>query len=286
MATIAENLARIQSAKVDIKDAIEAKGVTVPSSATIDTYDDYVSQISGGGENWITTIPQSSYTGTSFSVGGAIMSVDVPSGITSLDSEAFRGYVSLTGVTLPNSLTSIGSQSFRNCNSLSSITIPDSVTTIGYEAFRNCSGLTSIDIPNSVTSIGNSAFYQCTSLTSCTIGNGVTIIGYDAFEYCESLTSIDIPDSVTTINDSAFKECTSLTSCTIGNGVTSIGESAFSSCRSLTSIRCLATTPPTLGTDAFYDTNDCPIYVPSGSVNDYKSAWSDYASRIDAIPNS
>ena len=49
MATIAENLSRIQSAKADIKSAIEAKGVTVPSSATIDTYDDYISQISGGG---------------------------------------------------------------------------------------------------------------------------------------------------------------------------------------------------------------------------------------------
>lgn len=49
MATIADNLSRIQSAKADIKTAIEAKGVTVPSSATIDTYSTYVSQISGGG---------------------------------------------------------------------------------------------------------------------------------------------------------------------------------------------------------------------------------------------
>ena len=47
--SIATEISRIQSAKADIKTAIEAKGVTVPSSATIDTYDDYVSQISGGG---------------------------------------------------------------------------------------------------------------------------------------------------------------------------------------------------------------------------------------------
>lgn len=51
MATIAENLERIQQAKASIKSAIEAKGVTVPSSATIDTYDDYVSQISGLSRN-------------------------------------------------------------------------------------------------------------------------------------------------------------------------------------------------------------------------------------------
>ena len=47
--SIASEIQRLQTAKTDIKTAIEAKGVTVPSSATIDTYDDYVSQISGGG---------------------------------------------------------------------------------------------------------------------------------------------------------------------------------------------------------------------------------------------
>jgi hypothetical protein len=35
----------------------------------------------------------------------------------------------------------------------------------------------------------------------------------------------------------------------------------------------------------FDSTNNCPIYVPSGSVNTYKAAdgWSNYASRIKAI---
>ena len=47
--SIASEISRLQSAKADIKTAIEAKGVTVPSNATIDTYDTYVSQISGGG---------------------------------------------------------------------------------------------------------------------------------------------------------------------------------------------------------------------------------------------
>jgi len=43
--------------------------------------------------------------------------------------------------------------------------------------------------------------------------------------------------------------------------------------------------PPTLGSSTFDDTNNCPIYVPSGSVNAYKSAsgWSTYADRIQAI---
>jgi hypothetical protein len=58
-------------------------------------------------------------------------------------------------------------------------------------------------------------------------------------------------------------------------------------CSGLTSIIVNATTPPKLSnSNAFNNTNDCPIYVPSGSVNTYKSAsgWSTYASRIQAIP--
>ena len=41
-----------------------------------------------------------------------------------------------------------------------------------------------------------------------------------------------------------------------------------------------------MGTYVFNYTNDCPIYVPAGSVDVYKDAegWSEYASRIQAIP--
>jgi hypothetical protein len=60
---------------------------------------------------------------------------------------------------------------------------------------------------------------------------------------------------------------------------------AFHSCTGLNSITCEAITPPTLGDFVFIETNNCPIYVPTASVNTYKAAsgWSDYASRIQAI---
>ena len=138
-------------------------------------------------------------------------------------------------------------------------------TSIGGWAFSEFSGLTSIDISNSVTSIGNSAFGYCSSLTSIDIPSGVTSIGQSVFQYCRSLTSIDIP-----------------------SGVTSIGSLVFYQCTSLTSITVEATTPPTLGSDAFHYTTNCPIYVPCDSVDTYKatSGWSTYASRIQAIPGS
>lgn len=152
MATIAENLERIQQAKADIKSAIEAKGVTVPSSATIDTYDDYVAQISGGAA---TPSNLSDWTYDSF---GKITSAVIRSGVTSLDyANGFYSCTSLSSVTIPNSVTSIGNGAFENCNSLSSVTIPDSVTTLG-QPFQDCTSLTSVTIGSGITSIYGGAF--------------------------------------------------------------------------------------------------------------------------------
>ena len=206
--SIASEISRLQTAKTDIKTAIEAKGVTVPSSATIDTYDDYVAEISGGGGS----------------------------------TEALINLIERD--------------------------------------------ITSIDIPSGTTSIGTSAFDSCFSLSSVTIPSGVTRIGYCAFYRCVSLTSVTIPDSVTSIDEAAFTSCSSLTSVTIPSSVTSIDNYAFSFCPSLTSVTVEATIPPALGSGAFDGTNNCPIYVPSESVETYKAAseWSTYASRIQAIP--
>ena len=47
--SIATEITRLQTAKADLKTAIEGKGVTVSSSATLDDYADLVDLISGGG---------------------------------------------------------------------------------------------------------------------------------------------------------------------------------------------------------------------------------------------
>lgn len=50
--SIATEISRLQTAKADIKTAIEDKGVTVPSNALLDTYDTYISQISSASSSW------------------------------------------------------------------------------------------------------------------------------------------------------------------------------------------------------------------------------------------
>lgn len=194
---------------------------------------------------------------------GKIVSADCDS-----SSAITQGEISSYSATCVNAaigycVDSIGSKAFRVFKNLTSIRLLDSITSIGIEAFANCGSLTSITIPSGVTSIEGYTFAQCSAMTSCTISSGVTNIG----EY-------------------AFTGCTSLLSLTIPSGVTNIGEGAFKYCWSLNSVTIEATTPPTLGWYAFSNTNDCPIYVPSGSVNAYKAAtnWSTYASRIQAIP--
>ena len=83
-----------------------------------------------------------------------------------------------------------------------------------------------------------------------------------------------------------FNNCVKLSSVVIPSTIEYIGGNAFSYCSGLTSVTCLAENPPELGDTAAFFNSTCPIYVPSGSVNAYKSAtnWSTYASRIKAIP--
>lgn len=72
-----------------------------------------------------------------------------------------------------------------------------------------------------------------------------------------------------------------MTSVTIPESITSIGSQAFFQHTSLTELFMLATTPPTLGENAFNQTT-FPIIVPKGCGATYKVAegWSKYADRI------
>ncbi len=222
----------------------------------------------------------------------------------------------LTEYTIPNGVITIGVATFMGCSSLTSINIPEGVTSIEWYAFADCSSLTSINIPQTVSSIGEVPFESCSSLsafegkyasadhrcliqngrllafapaglTQYTIPDGVTSIGKSVFYKCSNLTSINIPEGVTSIEWYAFEFCSSLTSISIPDKVTSIGESAFEFCSSLRSVYCKPTDPPSLGRYVFSNLWSLKIYVPTASVEAYKTAenWSNYASQIIADNN-
>ena len=121
--------------------------------------------------------------------------------------------------------------------------------------------ITSVVIPDGVAKIGQRAFANCNKLSSAIVNEGVTDIESNAFNACSSLLQIELPSTIKTIASSAFASS------------------------KLSSLTIHATTPPSMSSSSLPSTISA-IYVPSGSVDAYKarSGWSDFASKIQAIP--
>ena len=193
--------------------------------------------------------------------------------------------------------------SMADASAMTSVVIGGCVHTISASTFTDSYSLTSATIPNTVTSIGNQAFYDCTTLKSITIPRGVTTINQSVFGNNYELSGLTLSDRTTTIGTQAFYDCLSLIDITIPSSVTSIGDSAFRAnywteqpkrnmmleMNENRVIKCLATTPPTIGDTPFAiisggsDIATYKIQVLEQSVDAYKAAWAQYASRIEAL---
>lgn len=89
-----------------------------------------------------------------------LISVNIPSTVTTITANAFNGCSAMAYVTFSDNskLTTIGANAFLGCSTIHDIQLPDTVTTIGANAFSGCYNLASISIPYNVTSIGAGAF--------------------------------------------------------------------------------------------------------------------------------
>ena len=224
---------------------------------------------------------------------------------------------------LPDSVTSIENYAFYACKNIKSLNIPSTVTSISYFAFVYNAALTRITvdsgnpiydsrndcnaiietaensllkgcrntiIPNDITTIGKNAFHNCPSLRNIVIPNSVTKIDDYAFNGA-GLRNVSLPNSITYIGKQSFESCYFLESFVIPESVTTIGDNAFRNSSETYNTKCTyyvnATTPPTLGQTAFTKRKVEAIYVPSESVEAYKTApnWSNYADLIMAATN-
>lgn len=171
--------------------------------------------------------------------------------------------------------------------------------------------ITEVDLSTGITSIGDYAFYGCDKIDKITFGPGITRIGsygtYEVFpreivwncvnatadggfyfngNYLERLTFGEGVEAVNffLLTNNVYGS-DRLLEVTFPTTIRSLVSYMLCGCRRLSSISFWATTPPTLGTDAFTNTNNCPIYVPAASVDAYKaeSTWADYKSRIVGV---
>ena len=260
MSTLISNLNYIESCKLDIKSAIEAKGVDMTGVS----FPDYATAIenipAGGGYtekditerniNIVNLNNSASFVAATVFYSSSLQTVNLPECL-SVSMSAFAYCSSLSQVSLPV-CKYIGTAAFYQCKSLTSIDLPECLS-VSMSAFTTCSSLSQVSLPV-CKYIGGSAFAYCKSLTSIDLPE-CSVLFRSAFDHCTSLTSVNLP-KCSDINSFAFYSCAlssiDLPECLwIGNSAFAycyslsvinipkcsyIGSSAFSLCFSLTSI--------------------------------------------------
>ena len=200
----------------------------------------------------------------------------------------FSGFTSLNDVSLTIPNANICRHAFENTSGITSLTIGSGctfeTTNATESTFASMPDLKRVTLEEGLVLVAVDDMLEgCTSLTSVTIPDSVIKIDMYAFQGCTNLTNVNIPSNISIIDGSAFQNCSSLQEVVIPNTISSIGQQAFRGCTSLTSITIEATTPPTIYSYTFEDTNNCPVYVPCDSVSSYINSWGSLSARIRGI---
>ena len=96
-----------------------------------------------------------------FAYNMALMSVDIPAGVTQIGDDAFFGCTVLKRVSIPAGTASVGEYAFASCDALTGVELPESVVSVGARAFDRCQSLLAVSIPAENAAIGSRAFAGC-----------------------------------------------------------------------------------------------------------------------------
>lgn len=260
--------------------------------------------------NSMTSIESSAFSGCS-----NLTTITLPESLKSIGDRAFEGCKKISNIEIPGSVETIGHNAFNNCTGLSNFTLSEGLKSIGDYAFFGCTGITNITIPNSVTSIGKGVFADCLAMNSIVVAesnpvydsrdncnaiietatdklllgcntsivpNTVKSIEESAFSNMRDLANVTLPEGLVIIGNNAFYNCNKLASITIPQSVTQIGDNAFAGCYNLLDVTVLATTPPTLGENAFVDERKAVLNYPE---NSNYTLWGKYFSNFSGLWN-
>lgn len=191
----------------------------------------------------------------------------VPTGVTSIESRAFRES-GISGIVLPEGITIWGTDMFYRCQSLTSVQLPSDIKRIPNYMFQNCSALKTISLPATVREIGYGAF-DGSGLESITLPDSLKLIETYALSSTQ-LRTIRIPDATETVNWGFAQNCKHLKSAYLGRNMNyaNINDfNYFNDCDSLQLLRIYAGTPPAISE---YYSNDyrtnCVLEVPEDQV--------------------
>ena len=194
--------------------------------------------------------------------GTKITSIDIPEGIKTIGTGAFRDCPTLTHVSIPSTVTEIQQEAFRNTgltsveieaadqnversigngafatnNNLATIDIPEGFTKISDNAFQNCNSLTNVIVPSTMEQMWNNVFEGCTALESVSFKGETTFSGSAIFKNCTALENVELHEGMSGSTIQQFSGCTSLDEVVIPEGFTKIDRSMFNGCTSLTAV--------------------------------------------------
>lgn len=163
-----------------------------------------------------------------------LKSILIPTGIESIEENAFSDCPNLTSVIIPETVVAIRNDAFYNCPKLKQINLPDSCLFLGSRALQY-TAIETIKLPN-ITTIFQATFTGCKKLREVEFSDSITWIGNDAFMNCESLRVITLPRKLEQLGFGVFEGCTQLESVIIPDTLRDIDVQVFSSCPNLTSI--------------------------------------------------
>lgn len=178
----------------------------------------------------------------------------------------------LKEVYLNNSLSKI--EGIIECPNLKVCPMPDALEYVG-EASMSGLGLESIAFPPKLTSIGRKSFSRNYCLESISLGNLVET-GDSCFNILPALKEVALPESLETLGKGSFSYCWGLQSVILPSHEISM-EGCFHCCDNIREVTVNSETPykcPSF----IYSQDNVTIYVPDGSVDDYKnsSSWENF----------
>ena len=210
---------------------------------------------------------------------------------------AFEGCKKLKSIDIPESCTKISERTFYNCVEIKYINLPSTLKRIEEYTFYGCGSLQSLDIPNSVYYIGGHWALEGTSLDTLVLPEQYTADALGCWN--SNLTtivwnSISYPTNYRLYQNSRYYyglgayddyssaiRHTKLSTIIFGEKVESLPQNLCYMMSALKTIYSKNPTPPTLSSTTFYKCNYIEnVYVPSESIEEYKTEWSQFADKI------